>query len=159
IADWLDRLGFTSPRLRWLGGYACRDDYGTPLDETSAWAGLFYFASRMRAPGAEPQPLMTWPEGKGRLGKHPYSEAKDKGRIGLAAADIVPTDAAGRRGVDVIAVDAADNGAHGFRAERVIFAAPHFLTRFLLRPYRDDPPQHVAEFEYGAWLVANLFLK
>jgi hypothetical protein len=32
----------------------------------------------------------------------------------------------------------------------------------LLRPYREGsptPPRHVAEFEYGAWLVANLFLK
>jgi hypothetical protein len=40
----------------------------------------------------------------------------------------------------------------------VIFAAPQFLTRPLLRPYRADPPAHLADFEYGAWLVANLHL-
>src|SRR5262249_6740702 len=66
-ADWLDQNGWTSPRLRWLVSYACRDDYGTTLEQTSAWAGLFYFASRLRKPGAEAQPLLTWPEGNGRI--------------------------------------------------------------------------------------------
>src|SRR5581483_2437461 len=47
----------------------------------------------------------------------------------------------------------------GYRAGQVVFAAPHFLTRFVLRPYRTAAPRHVAAFEYGAWMVANLFLK
>ena len=29
----------------------------------------------------------------------------------------------------------------------------------MIRPYREAPPSHVSEFEYGAWMVANLFLK
>lgn len=157
MADWLDRQGLTSPRLRWWVEYACRDDYGTPLEETSAWAGLFYFVSRVRAPGAEPQPLVTWPEGNGRLVAHLVHKVGDRVRLGLAAADVVPTDSAGRRGVDVVAV--GEDDVRGFRAGQVIFAAPHFLTRYLLRPYREGPPRHVAEFEYGAWLVANLHLK
>jgi protoporphyrinogen oxidase len=157
MADWLVQRGFTSSRLRWLVSYACRDDYGTPLEATSAWAGLFYFASRVRKPGAEPQPLITWPEGNGRLVKHLYERAKAKIRLGLAATDIIPMDKP--PGVDVIAVNSEDSTAQGFHADRVIFAAPHFLTRYLIRPYRDNPPRHVAEFEYGAWMVANLFLK
>ncbi|HSO73312.1 MAG TPA: twin-arginine translocation pathway signal, partial [Blastocatellia bacterium] len=36
---------------------------------------------------------------------------------------------------------------------------PHFLTRYLIRPYRENAPAHVGEFQYGAWMVANLFLK
>jgi protoporphyrinogen oxidase len=159
MADWLDRHEFTSPRLRWWVNYACRDDYGTTLEETSAWAGLFYFASRVRKPDGEPQPLITWPEGNGRIVKHLYEKAKVKIRLGLAAADVVPTEADGRRGVDVIAVEAADPSALGFHADQVVFAAPHFLTRYLLRPYRENPPRHVAQFEYGSWLVANLHLK
>ena len=159
MADWLDGHGFTSPRLRWLVSYACRDDYGTPLEETSAWAGLFYFASRVRKPGAEPQPLVTWPEGNGRLVRHLYEKAKAKVRLGTAAADVIPTQRQGKPGVDVIAVEGGESAALGLHAERVIFAAPHFLTRYLLRPYQDEPPHHVAQFEYGAWLVANLFLK
>ena len=47
MTEWLDRKGFNSPRLRWFVEYGCRDDYGTMLDQTSAWAGLFYFVSRV----------------------------------------------------------------------------------------------------------------
>ncbi|MEW6208716.1 MAG: FAD-dependent oxidoreductase, partial [Acidobacteriota bacterium] len=46
MAEWLDQKGWRSSRLRWLIDYGCRDDYGSLLDQTSAWAGLFYFASR-----------------------------------------------------------------------------------------------------------------
>ena len=159
MAEWLERRGWGSERLRWLIDYGCRDDYGLTIDQTSAWAGLFYFCSRVTRPGAEARPLMTWPEGNGRLVSHLYEKVKSKVRLGLAAAEIIPTDPNGRTGVDVIAV--AHDGANvvGFHADRVIFAAPHFLSRYVIRPYRENPPPHVAEFQYGAWMVANLFLK
>jgi hypothetical protein len=49
---------------------------------------------------------------------------------------------------------AADGSAHGWQAKRVILAAPRFLARHLVRPYRTDPPAHLEAFEYGTWLVA-----
>ncbi len=159
IAEWLDTRGWHSERLRWLIDYACRDDYGLTLDQASAWAGLFYFASRVTKPGAEARPLMTWPEGNGRLASHLYNKVKSKVRLGLAACEIVPTAAIGRTGVDVIAIDHEGQTASGFHADQVIFAAPHFLTNYVIRPYRENPPPHVSEFQYGAWMVANLFLK
>jgi hypothetical protein len=159
VTEWLDHHGWTSPRLRWLVDYACRDDYGATPQDTSAWAGVFYFASRMRQPGAESQPLVTWPEGNGRLVQHLYEQVGGQVRLGVMATEVIPTDPEGRRGVDVIAFDHPRESVQGFHADQVIFAAPHFLTRYLLRPYRDQPPPHVAAFEYGAWLVANLTLK
>jgi hypothetical protein len=159
MAEWLDRHGFNSPRLRWLVNYACRDDYGTLLRDTSAWAGLFYFAARVPKPGAESQPLMTWPEGNGRMVNHFYGKAKAQIRLGLAVADINPTNAAGRQGVDVSAVDHTGTQAVGYHADQVIFAGPQFLTRYLIRPFAAAPPPHLTQFEYGAWMVANLFLK
>jgi glycine/D-amino acid oxidase-like deaminating enzyme len=159
MREWLDARGFTSPRLRWLVDYSCRDDYGLTLEQTSAWAGLFYFASRVRKPGGEAEPLMSWPEGNGRLVAHLYQASQSKIRLGFAAAEIIPTEASGKSGVDVIAVSQDGQTAIGIHAERVIFAAPHFLTRYVIRDWRDQPPPHVAEFHYGAWWVANLFLK
>ncbi len=156
---WLKARGLNSPRLRWLVDYACRDDYGLTVDQTSAWAGLFYFASRVPHRGAEAQPLITWPEGNGRLVSHLYGKAKAKVRLGLAVVDIVPTDAQGKNGVDVMAVDHSARNAVGIRADRVIFAAPQFMTRYLIRPYRESAPAHVSEFQYGAWMVGNLLLK
>jgi glycine/D-amino acid oxidase-like deaminating enzyme len=158
MAEWLERRDWTSPRLRWLVSYACRDDYGSTPEETSAWAGVFYFASRIREPGADAQPFVTWPEGNGRIVAHFYQQVRANVRLGMAAAEVIPTDPDGRRGVDVIAVDHAGQSVQGFHAEQVVFAAPHFLTRYLLRPYREQAPSQVAAFEYGAWMVANLTL-
>jgi protoporphyrinogen oxidase len=158
MAEWLDRRGFTSRRLRWSIDYGCRDDYGSRPEDTSAWAGLFYFASRRRAPGADPQPLLSWPEGNGRLVAHLAGKVRKQLRLDLAAADIRPTDPAGKRGVEVVALSAAGRVA-GFRAEQVIFAAPQFVARHVLRPWRARPPAHLAEFEHGSWMVANLHLR
>jgi hypothetical protein len=59
----------------------------------------------------------------------------------------------------VVALHSASDTAVGFHADHVIFAAPQFLTRYLIRDYRSQPPAHVAEFHYGTWMVANIFLK
>lgn len=158
MSAWLKVRGLDSPRLHWLVDYACRDDYGLTVDQTSAWAGLFYFASRVPHRGAESQPLITWPEGNGHFVSHLYERVKTKARLGFAVADVVPTDSLGKTGVDVIAVDHEGEHAIGLHADRVIFAAPHFLARYLIRPFRDNPPAYAAEFQYGAWMVANMFL-
>ncbi|HEX8190292.1 MAG TPA: NAD(P)-binding protein [Pyrinomonadaceae bacterium] len=162
MGEWMRARGLTSGRLRWLVDYGCRDDYGLTSEQASAWAGLFYFASRMKGPGAEAQPLITWPEGNGRLVRHLYEKARAHVRLGLAVADVraVESVAAGNPGgVEVVAVGRDGRRGVGFRAERVVFAAPQFLTKYLLKSYREGAcPPHVAEFEYGAWMVANLFL-
>jgi hypothetical protein len=83
MSSWLQSRGLDSPRLRWLVDYGCRDDYGLTIDQTSAWAGLFYFASRVARRGAESQPLITWPEGNGHLVSYLYNKSKDKIRLAL----------------------------------------------------------------------------
>jgi hypothetical protein len=156
MAEWMAARGLTSPRLRWFVDYGCRDDYGLTVEQTSAWAGLFYFASRIASPGEETQPLITWPEGNGRLVAHLHERARPRVRLGFAAADIAPTEDGG---VEVVALGYDGRETLGLRARRVVFAAPQFLAPYLVRPYRDGgAPAHAREFEYGAWMVANLFL-
>ncbi|HEX8845302.1 MAG TPA: NAD(P)-binding protein [Pyrinomonadaceae bacterium] len=159
MAEWLDERGLDSARLRWFVDYGCRDDYGLRLEQTSAWAGLFYFASRVRRAGTESQPLITWPEGNGRLVNYLYSKAKSRTRLGLGAVEIIPASDERGSGVEVVALDHAEDRAFGFRAKRVIFAAPQFLTKYLIRSYKEQSPAHLSEFQYGTWMVANLFLK
>jgi protoporphyrinogen oxidase len=159
MGEWLRERGLTSARLRWLVDYACRDDYGLTIEQTSAWAGLFYFASRMSGPGAEAQSLITWPEGNGRLVRHLHDGVRAHVRLGLAVTDLRPA-ADERGGVEIVAVGHDGREAVGWRADRVIFAAPQFLTKYVVKDYREGAcPPHVAEFDYGAWMVANLFLK
>ncbi len=159
MGQWLDRHGWTSPRLRWLVDYCCRDDYGTKSEQTSAWAGVFYFASRIRRPGMKSQPLITWPEGNGRIVSHLYEQVKDRVRLGWMAAEIIPRTEKESGGTDVVMLDAAGDHVRGLHAEQVIFAAPQFIARHVIRDYRRAPPAHVGEFEYVPWLVANLFLR
>ena len=153
--DWLKQRGLTSPRLRWLVDYSCRDDYGMTLEQTSAWAGLFYFCSRVPKPEVESQPLITWPEGNGHLVNHLFASAREKVQLNRAAIELIPNDS----GVEVITVDSEGKAPRGFRAKRVIFAAPQFLAKYTVRPYRDNPPAHIGEFQFGSWMVANLTLR
>jgi glycine/D-amino acid oxidase-like deaminating enzyme len=155
MSDWMNQRGLMSPRLRWWVDYACRDDYGMTLDQTSAWAGLFYFCSRVVAPENESQSLITWPEGNGRLVQYLFEKVKTNIQLDRAVVELIPTN----DGVGVVTIDRDGRTPRGFHADRVIFAAPQFVARYVIRPYRDNPPTHIAEFHFGAWMVANLTLK
>ncbi|HET7434029.1 MAG TPA: FAD-dependent oxidoreductase [Thermoanaerobaculia bacterium] len=152
MEQWLAAHRFTSPRLRWLVEYACRDDYGSFLRDTSAWAGVFYFASRVDKPRQESRGVITWPEGNGALIAHLAKSARDVRKEWLVA-NLAPSES----GVDVIALRGGE--AIGVHAKHVIFAAPQFLALHVIEPWRDAPPPHVREFEYGSWMVANLTLR
>jgi hypothetical protein len=153
--EWLNQHGFTSPRLRWWVNYACRDDYGMTLEQTSAWAGIFYFCARVLKPNVESQSLITWPEGNGRLVNHLYEKAKAQIQLDRAVIELIPTPA----GCDLVTLDQQAKTPQGWHAKKVIFAAPQFMARYLIRPYRENPPPHIAEFQFGSWMVANLTLK
>lgn len=190
--EWLDQRGFSSSRLRWLVDYACRDDYGLRSADTSAWAGLFYFASRAMIAGDtnsvaqktdavaatedvangrdDSRPLLTWPEGNGRL----VAQLRASARAQILADHVVVDVDAGAAlngsspplsastsnvfpACEVIAINAMGKPV-GIRARRVIFAAPQLVARHVIRQYRDSPPAFLNEFDYGPWLVANLHL-
>lgn len=153
-AEWLSQRGFSSKILRWYVDYACRDDYGLALAATSAWAMLFYFASRYHEPEQSSAAFLTWPEGNGRLVAHLARSAGSRLHTGQLVSDVVPDEA----GVDLAVLDVATQELRRYRADAVILAAPQFVAAKLLRPWREKPPEHVARFSYGPWFVANLHL-
>jgi phytoene dehydrogenase-like protein len=155
MGEWMRGKGFNSKRLWWLIDYSCRDDYGLTIEQTSAWAGLFYFCSRVPKAGEESQSLITFPEGNGRFINYLREKAKTKIKTNTLVVEIIPNE----NSLDVMTIDSTTNEARGFRAKKVIFAAPHFTSRFVIRDWRDNPPKRVAEFQHGAWMVANLHLK
>ena len=153
FAEWFRQNNFTSERLRWYCDYACRDDYGLKLEQTSAWAGLFYFCSRVRNSGDESQPFITFPEGNGRFVNHMSEQAKDKIVKGAVVVSIVPNDTS----VDVVCL--ANNALRGFRCEKLIYASPIFTAPYVIRGFNEAAPFAANEFQHNAWFVANLFLK
>ena len=155
FTDWLKQKGFKSPRLLWYCDYACRDDYGLRLDQTSAWAGLFYFCSRVPKSGTESQAFMTFPEGNGRFVNHFVSKTKEHLKRSQIVVEIIPTE----KGVDVVYLDTKTNQMNGLRADKAIFSAPLFTANYLIRGFREKPTFDASAFLHNSWFVANLFLK
>jgi monoamine oxidase len=155
LADWCNDHDFTSPRLRWILDYACRDDYGLPLDQTSAWAGLFYFAARQQGPHDRSRPILTWPNGNGFLVDHLARRAGSRLRTGQAVASLRN----GAGGVEARVWDVAAGRMQGYRARRAIFAGPQHVAGAVVEGLKSDRGPALATFQRSPWLVVNLTLR
>lgn len=140
FAEWIRVSGFRSDTLKWYADYACRDDYGALANETSAWAGVHYFASRQK----EEQGPLTWPAGNGWIVQ----------QLMRKLGHYVKTDAAVVRierdgiGWKVITRDTA------YRCDSVIYSAPRHLASYVLPELAGKR----TKFVYSPWLTANLTL-
>ncbi len=137
MSEWLRRNGFDSPYLNWYVNYACRDDYGALAEDTSAWAGIHYFAAREPD---EKGPL-TWPDGNGWIVRHLLARMRAPLRTGTTVHAIRRDGSRAR-----VLTDETE-----YLSDAVIFAAPTFLA-----PYLVEGAPDVSEFEYSPWLTANL---
>ncbi|MEO6324051.1 MAG: NAD(P)-binding protein [Thermoanaerobaculia bacterium] len=169
--DWLLKNQFTAPHLRWFVEYGCRDDFGSSLKQTSAWAGIHYFAARLPGTAAregigeagthddpdEPAPFLTWPEGNARLVSELARAAAGRIVANALVFDIEPREE-GRRVLTLRYLDAARDEVVAVEAEAVVFALPKFMARGLIASWREAPPKFLEAFEYVPWLVANLTL-
>jgi glycine/D-amino acid oxidase-like deaminating enzyme len=155
MAQYMDERGWSSPRLRWFVEYGCRDDFGATLAQTSAWAGVHYFAARLADDRRDAAEFLTWPEGNGRLVAHLARVAGGRVRLGMLATDVRATSDA-----VLVSYEDASGRAAVLRARHVVFALPRFLAAHLVDAYRSSPPPpSVRETRYGSWMVANLTLR
>lgn len=155
MATWMRDQGFDAPRLRWYVDYCCSDDYGSSAGETSAWAGIHYFASRDgEAANAGSDAVLTAPEGNAWLVEALRKPLGDRLRTGALAFRLHQE--ARRVGVEVW--QAGDQRSVRYLAEHVVWAAPLFV---LAHVAEDLPPVIRAlagRGAYAPWLVANLTL-
>ena len=155
FSRWLDEQGFTAPTLRWLADYGCRDDYGLRSAQTSAWAGLHYFACRNgHAANATGDTVLTGPDGNSWLLRGLARRAG--GRVTTGA--LVWRIEEGRQAVAVDCWLPAEGKSRRYLARQVVWAAPLFL---LPRVWGGLPAPLAAaarDGDYAPWLVANLHL-
>jgi phytoene dehydrogenase-like protein len=154
MSQYMEERGWRSPRLRWFVEYGCRDDFGATLAQTSAWAGVHYFAARLADDRREAAEFLTWPEGNGHLVAHLARTAGNRVRLGNLVTDVRSE----ANGVEVAYEDAAGRTA-GLRARHVVFALPRFLAPHLIAAYRESEPPGLRDTMYGSWMVANLTLR
>ena len=137
--QWLTASNLRSPAMRWYAEYGTRDDYGALAQDTSAWAGVHYHASRE----PEEQGPLTWPEGNAWIARRLAQKVATRLMTGVPVHRITPNS---RKGWRVRGGDAE------YLCEEVIFAAPTFLAPYLVEGMRTP------SFVYSPWLVANLTL-
>ncbi|HYD51803.1 MAG TPA: FAD-dependent oxidoreductase, partial [Gemmatimonadaceae bacterium] len=143
MAAWLDRERFRSPALRWYVDYACRDDYGALARDTSAWAGVHYFASRTDDDAEGP---LTWPEGNGFVVRKLLERT---GPRVITGAPVHRVERAPGGKVRVLRGDVA------YLADQVVLAAPGFVAARLVESGVPLAPARA----YSPWLTANLVLR
>ena len=151
MAAWLDERGLTSWRLRWYVDYACRDDYGCSIEQTSAFAGLHHFLGRgleQTRDGA----LLTWAGGNGTL----IDSMRSKLDLGarLRPDHLVYAIDSGSGSVRVR--DVIGERTIEFSTQAVLWAAPRFLLGHVLP--RGLDALSPSALTYAPWLVANLEL-
>ncbi|RYF87169.1 MAG: FAD-dependent oxidoreductase [Chitinophagaceae bacterium] len=149
---WLIQQGFTSPYLHWYVNYCTRDDFGTPYDKASAWAGIHYFACRKgNGANAQHQDVLTWPEGNGWLVAQ--LEKTIRSSIQTNCLVIKVEQAAGK--VVVSYLDIKSNSLKAVEAEECIIAVPQFIAGRLLNDENRLKDVH-QNMHYVPWMVANL---
>lgn len=159
FAQWMKQQGFESSVLRWLVEYSCMDDYGIKPDQTSAWAGIFYFAARIESESGQSREVMTWPDGNGFLVDQLAEPLRDRIECNQAVMQIGVTKD-GRFRIECMNALTEDSSA--LEADHVILAVPQFVAKRLV-PETKVASQNVnlrssTAFKYGSWLVANVHL-
>lgn len=144
MAAWMAGRGYDSEPLRWYVDYGCRDDFGARADDTSAWAGIHYFAAR---DSRSENVVLTWPEGNGFL---VHQLERLAGPCTTSALAWRVREAGSRVAVDIY--DPATATSTRIEARAAILATPRFVAdRLLGRP--SDPAR-----SYAPWMVANVTL-
>lgn len=148
FAEYIKSQGWDSEVLRWYLEYGCRDDFGSGLEQTSAWAGLHYHCARAPDPGNARDlgtRVLTWPGGNGRLVRALAASLPGEALTRAVARSVEPLS-------DGVRVD-FDLGieARTVRAKHVVLAVPSFVATHLVAdaPHRQIPG-------YAPWRVASL---
>lgn len=152
MKSWLEKMGWNSTYLHWYVNYCCKDDYGTAYHETSAWAGIHYFASRKgRVADGGHEDVLTWPEGNQFLVQKLLQGYQDKLQLQELAFEM---NGDGEQ-VMVKTWQARKDRVVQYTADAVICCLPRYVIQKL-------NPALVATGSYlpgyAPWMVANITL-
>jgi monoamine oxidase len=155
MKDWLLSQSLTTAPLTWYVNYCCRDDYGSTIENVSAWAGLHYFAGRKgTSANSEPNAVLTWPQGNGYLVERLKEFAGDRLKLNALVANIESR----QSGVEVTYLDGGGE-SQLIHADYVICAAPRFIAAHIVKGIDSEHAAACRQLNYAPWMVANISLK
>ncbi|MBE2293621.1 MAG: twin-arginine translocation pathway signal protein, partial [Phycisphaerales bacterium] len=156
MRDFLLQHRLDAKPLHWYVNYACRDDYGCRYDQTSAWMGIHYFASRdAYAHDADEDDVLTWPEGNGWLIRRLRERLAPHITTGSLVSQLSMLD----RAVRVDTYQPGEDRTIRQLAQRVIWAVPVFQAPWVFQELSTESKAAISEFQYAPWVVANLSLR
>lgn len=140
----------TSESLLWYLNYCCLDDFGTNLDETSAWGGMHYFCSRRsEGVGIDDDDVLTWPEGNNWLVQNLFDSGSEQIRNHALVYDVV----ADKDYFRVRYLDILKNHSIEIKTSKVILATPTFITNRISKNLVPDSYKNII---YNPWVTGNL---
>ena len=155
MAEWLAAENFDSVTLHWYVNYACRDDFGTDYRQTSAWAGIHYFACRNgQAANAGGDAVLTAPEGNGWIVRRLTEKLADRLLTGAACFRL-------EQQTKTVTADLflkVEGRSIRIVAEQVVWAAALFVLPRVAVSLPAPLAALAGAGEYAPWLVANLSL-
>lgn len=151
FSDFLNTHQFTSPHLLWYLNYCCKDDYGSTINDTSAYAGLHYFcARRAKASNAESSAILTWPEGNRFLVNKLLTPIKEKLKTDVLVTQINCIN----NKVEITTYNSLSKQCVKYIADKAIVATPQYINNYL---FTDTAYKNAFQLlEYTPWMVANI---
>lgn len=150
MAEFLIQNGYKSTFLNWYINYCCKDDFGSTLENTSAWAGLHYFCSRKgKAANANSFDLLVWPEGNHFLAKKLRDQLSEHIVVNNLAYRIEENNGKW----NCLVYDTTKQTSTKYICENLIVATPQFVNKNILA---FESGIDYNDFTYYPWLVANI---
>jgi protoporphyrinogen oxidase len=151
MSEFLKEKGWNSTYLKWYLDYCCRDDYGQPSEQVSAWAGIHYFAARKgKAYNASSDTVLTWPEGNGWIVKKIQNKFPEKIHKNALVHKVEKI----QDFYLVTYFDVETKISKIIKSKNVIYAAPRFTAKYIL--HSSVGKLHDPKIDYVPWMVANV---
>jgi hypothetical protein len=151
--EFLVQEQFKNEFIYWYINYCCKDDFGTGINEVSAWAGIHYFASRnATTANANSGEVLTWPEGNYFLVKLLKKELDDQLKLNSLAYKIEKENGL----YTCLVFDTIKNESVLYQCKNIVLATPQYVNKHLLGNLVDI---NWSDFNYYPWLVANITVK
>ncbi len=153
IAEFLRNNEFKSDFLIWYLNYCCKDDFGSTIENTSAWAAIHYFASRNgKAANALSSDVLVWPEG------NQFLLAKLEKNISNHIKTEYLTYRIERSGNEwnCFVYDVKNKESVKYVCQNIVLASPQFVNKKI---FAFDTGIDFSAYNYYPWLVANISIK
>jgi hypothetical protein len=153
FAAFLKNKRYSSPHLLWYLNYCCKDDYGSTLEDTSAYAGLHYFcARRAKAANAESSAVLTWPEGNSFLVNKLALSCKNKIKTNHLITSVTTVNDK----VEVVTYNTLTEECIKYISNQAILSTPQYINNYLLPESLTKSRTSNLSLEYTPWMVANI---